>query len=257
MLEEHKQQKKKKKKRKRKKPTHSFYPVFPLFQSPQQHNTPIRQSRAHELLGHTKAILEQSEFWASQRNSRISHVLLCGTETQKWTHLCKPAPSAAARAPGWRSPHAHRKQCLVLETLLTHFFCWRMKATITLVFITRLFQEGTRWKWDAYRYVYPQPTALLLSPRPPPAKDTSRWEGCKLGCSTQQKPVARLWSHPPRSHAHTALPSSQSKGSIRELAQGLVFSLFLFVLGGVKGQEAAKWQTRLLNQHLCKSRGSV
>lgn len=63
-----------------------------------------------------------AEFWASQHNSRNSRILLCGTETQKLNHLCKPAPSEAEQALSWQSPHTARKQCLVLKTLPIYFF---------------------------------------------------------------------------------------------------------------------------------------
>lgn len=91
--------------------------------SPQQHTTPTLKACGHKLFGYINAILEQSEFWASQHNSRNSHILLCGPDTQKLNHLCKPAPCEAKQALSWQSPHTARKQCLVLKTLPIYFFC--------------------------------------------------------------------------------------------------------------------------------------
>lgn len=95
------------------------------------------------------------------------------------------------------------------------------------------FQEGSRSKWDAYRDAHLQPIALLLSQRPPSAKDTSRWEGCKLACSKllwNQYHAGRTPCGPTLHKAmfHTAPPTSQNKCLIRELAQEF-FVLFCFL----------------------------
>lgn len=84
MLKEHKQQTNKThpKNPNKKKPT-VFALYFPLFQSP---------LAAHQLFGYIKAILEQSEFRASQHNSRNSHILLCGTKTLKSHHCASQHP---------------------------------------------------------------------------------------------------------------------------------------------------------------------
>lgn len=99
----------------KKEESHRFCPVFPVVpEFPAAHCSRPTGMCTPAVWVKNKAVLGQPELRASQHNSRNSHVLLCGAKTQKLNNMCKPAPSVAQRALIWGSPHAARKECLIL-----------------------------------------------------------------------------------------------------------------------------------------------